>query len=194
MTQAKNSIKFDYYSADYPETNQNDYSPKSPEPVEPLAFPCSVEEIYNLGISLQYYIGGIYLNLANQSKGEQKKCYSKLALAQLNVKKAILKMVNEHLNERLYYFYNNGGPVIKPPVSEREAKKLSGFFNRIVANYLNQIDVSVAIAAEGGMTADKLESEINNIVMHMFSSLSNLYRHDDMKQAFNNMSSLIRPS
>ncbi|CFX21876.1 Uncharacterized [Syntrophomonas zehnderi OL-4] len=192
MTQAKNSFNSDYNSTVvYNEMDSRNYSTKSAELMEPLAFPRSVEEIYNLGISLQYYIGGIYLKLANTSKGEQKKNYSQMALAQLNVKKTILQLINENLNEKLTYFYNNGGPIINPPVSEREAKELSGFFNRIAANYLNQIDAIVTMAAKRNTDADELKNEIDNIIVHMYGSLSNLYQHDDLKQAFHNMAELV---
>lgn len=203
MTQAKKILNADYVNSSFykdgnkrvvsPVINKRDYSTKSAELIDPMAFPRSVEEIYTMGISLQYYIGDIYLRLAAMNKGAQKNRYNEIAVAQLNVKNEIQKLANAHLNEKLNYFYNNGGPVIEAPISEREAKELNGFFNRIVANYLNQMDVIVTMTAEGSMSSSDLESEINNIIIRMFVSLSNLYQLDDLKQAFHNMASVISP-
>lgn len=203
MTQAKKILNADYVNSSFykdgnkrgvsPVINKRDYSTKSAELIDPMAFPRSVEEIYTMGISLQYYIGDIYLRLAAMNKGTQKNRYNEIAVAQLKVKNEIQKLANAHLNEKLNYFYNNGGPVIEAPISEREAKELNGFFNRIVANYLNQMDVIVTMTAEGSMSSSDLESEINNIIIRMFVSLSNLYQLDDLKQAFHNMASVISP-
>lgn len=166
--------------------NRADYSTKSAELLNPLAFPCSVEDVYSLGISLQYFMGDIYLNLAASSKG-QKTIFKNMAMAQLDVKNELQKQVNADLNEKLAYFYNNGGGIIEPPVSEHQAKELNGFFNRIVANYLNQIDVIVTLTAEGSITPSELETEMNNIIIHMYTSLAKLYKADEIKCAFEAM-------
>ncbi len=83
--------------------------------------PCPryVQEVYSLGASLQYYVGDKYLNLGVLNKGAQKSQYETLALNQLDYKEAIQKLANLYLNEMLVYFYNNGGPVIEAPVSEK---------------------------------------------------------------------------
>ncbi len=166
--------------------NKPDYSTKSAELLNPMSCPRSVEEAYSLGISLQYYIGDIYLTLAGSITGH-KKIFNDIAIAQLDTKNKLQKLANTALNEKLAYFYNNGGCIIEPPVSEIQAKEINGFFNRIVANCLNQIDVIVTMATEGSTPPKELESEINNIIIRMYTSLGKLYQAADIKCAFEAM-------
>lgn len=169
-----------------PVTIKQNNSTISTELLNSISCPRSVEEVYSIGIKLQYLIGDIYLSLANSSKGSLKNTYKAMAIKQLDRKVEIQKLANAHLNEKLMYFYNNGGPIIEPPVSERQAKSINGFFNRIAGNHLNQLDVIIS-KAEGFDGINELEGEINEIIIHMFTDLANLYQDDDIKLAFKEM-------
>lgn len=144
--------------------------------------PRSAEEVYSIGIKLQYLIGDMYLKHGNSNKE-----LKSLAIKQLDRKAEIQKLANINLNEKLNYFYNNGGPIIEPPVSERQAKEINVFFNRIVANYLVQMDVIISKAAAGNDSMNELEGKINKIVIRLLTDLANLYHNDEIRQAFKEM-------
>jgi hypothetical protein len=166
------------------------YSATPTEQINPISCPCSVEEVYSIGIKLQYLTGDMYLKYANTSKGFPKDSLKALAIKQLDRKAEIQKLANLNLNEKLAYFYNNGGPIIEPPVSVRQAKEINGFFNRIVANYLNQMDVIISKATKVNDSFNELEVEINKIIIRMLTDLANLYHDDDIRLAFKEMISL----
>lgn len=151
--------------------------------------PCSVDEVYSLGISLQYYIGDIYLDL-EATQGPQKFLYKKLALNQLDIKEEIAKLANANLNQLLCYFYNNGGPIIEAPVSEEMAKEIQPFFNRIAVNFMNQLDVIVSMASKGNMDPSELESAINNNIIAMYTTMRKLFQVDEIENAFNELISI----
>ena len=123
-------------------------------------------------------------------KGFPKDSLKALAIKQLDRKAEIQKLANLNLNEKLAYFYNNGGPIIEPPVSVRQTKEINGFFNRIVANYLNQMDVIINKATKVHDSLNELEVEINKIIIRMLTDLANLYHDDDIRLAFKEMISL----
>ena len=151
-----------------------------------ISCPRSVEEAYSIGIKLQYLIGDRYLKYAKASK-----VLKALAIKQLDRKTEIQKLANTNLDEKLAYFYNNGGPIIEPPVSERQAKEINGFFNRIVTNCLNQIDVIISKAVESNDSLKELEGEINRIMIRMLTDLANLYHDDEIRLAFKEMIRLL---
>jgi len=154
--------------------------------------PRSADEVYSLGVSLQYYIGDIYLELEALTQGEQRLQYQNLALSQLTVKQEIEKLANENLNRLLWYFYNHGGPVIEAPVTEKMAKEIQPFFNRIAVNFLNQLDVLVRLASKGNMSPSELESTINDGIIDMYATMSMLFNTDEIKDAFSELIEIIR--
>lgn len=154
--------------------------------------PCSVDEVYSLGVSLQYCIGDIYLQLETMCRGDQKIKYKNLALLQLDIKEEIEKLANENLNKLWLYFYNNGGPVIQSPVSEKMAREIQPFFNRIASNFLNQVNVLVSLAAKRNMNASELESAINNNVIDMYTTMAMLFRVDEIQDAFDQLINVRR--
>lgn len=159
-----------------------DYSPVAQK--NTISCPCSAEEVYSIGIDLQYLIGDMYLNLVNSSKGSMKSTLKELAMKQLDKKVKIQKLANINLNEKLNYFYNNGGPIIEPPVSKRQAQEINGFFTRIVNNRLNQINVIINKANDYNDDLNDLENEVNQIMKRMFTDLANLYNEDEIISAF----------
>jgi hypothetical protein len=158
------------------------------EQLEAISCPRSKEEVYSTGIKLLYLVGDIYLKYTNTSKGFPKNTLKALALKQLDRKTEIQKLAEKEFNEKLNYFYNNGGPIIEPPVSENQAKEINGFFNRIAVNYLNQIDVTIRKASQDHF---ELEIEINKIMVRMLTDLANLYHDNDIRKAFKEMIPLV---
>jgi hypothetical protein len=82
------------------------------ESAKPLRCPRCEDDVYSIAISLQYYTGAKYLELADRNLGAAKGIYTSLAMRQLDIKEAIAKIANDKLNLQLHYFYNNGGPAM----------------------------------------------------------------------------------
>jgi len=154
--------------------------------------PRSADEVYSFGVSLQYYIGDIYLELEALTQGEQRLYYKNLALSQLNVKQEIEKLANENLNRLLWYFYNNGGPIIEAPVTDNMAKEIQPFFNRIAVNFMNQLDVLVRLASKGNMSPSEMESTINEGIIDMYTTMGMLFNTDEIQDSFNELIEIIR--
>lgn len=150
--------------------------------------PRSVDEVYSLGTKFQYYLGDVYLAL-NAQQGSTKNFYKEQAMKQLDIKKEIRSLANDNLNQLLGYFYDNGGPIIEPPVSEAMAKEMQPFFNRIAANTLNQI--SLAIDDANVIKAENLVKMINIAIVDMYTAMSKLFKtNKEVSEAFNNLAVL----
>jgi hypothetical protein len=149
--------------------------------------PRSVDQVYSLGVRIQYHIGDIYLELERVNQGTAKSQYKKLALMQLDGKAEIEKLANINLNQLLSYFYNNGGPIIEPPVSEEMAQEVRPFYIRLSENFLKQLDFIVNLASKGRMTVSEIEDTINHSVAELYLTLTMLFPQDEMKKAFNDL-------
>lgn len=149
--------------------------------------PCSVDQVYSLGVRIQYYVGDIYLELERVNQGALKNQYKKLALRQLDGKNEVEKLANLNLNRLLTYFYNNGGPIIDSPVSEQMAREISPFYIRITTNFLKQLDLIVGMASKGNFTVNELERMVNNLVTEMYITISMLFPMEEMKDAFDDL-------
>lgn len=167
------------------------YSPKAAEKTAISAScPRCMNDVYSLGISLQYFIGNIYLKLADTNQGNTKNYYEKLALKQLNGKEKIEKLAKAHTNELLSYFYNNGGPIIEPPLSEQEAKEKQPFFNRIINNFLVKLEASLDLNSNSIINPEELENVINSSITELYTNLGKLIQVDEIIQAFDELISI----
>lgn len=149
--------------------------------------PRSVDQIYSLGVRIQYHIGDVYLELERVNQGTAKSQYKTLALRQLDGKGEIEKLANINLNRLLSYFYNNGGPVIEPPVSEELVQEVRPFYVRLSENFLKQLDFIVNLASKGRMNVSEIEDTINHSVAELYLTLTMLYPQDEMKKAFSDL-------
>lgn len=156
----------------------------------PVACPKNVDGVYSLGVSLQNYIGAIYLELNSMNKEYKKNIYTNLALNQLGIKKEIEKLAKDNLNRLLAYFYENGGPIIEAPVSEQSVNEIRPFFNKIVTNFINQVEYFANRASIGEMSTDALDNEINGQVISMYQAMSSLFKIDEMENAFKDLISV----
>lgn len=166
------------------------YSSKAAEkPV--MSCPRCMNDVYSLGISLNYYIGNLYLQLADSSQGEIKTQYEKLALKQLDDKEQIENLIKIHTNELLCYFYNNGGPIIEPPLSEEAAKEKQPFFNRVVDNFFVKLEASNHLTSSNIMNPDELENLVNASTIELYTNLAKLIQVEEIVKAFNELIKII---
>ncbi len=161
--------------------------------VKTISCPRYMNDVYTIGTDLQDYIVGSYLELAEMNHGDLKIQYRKMAAEQIEVKQNIKDISMARLNESLWHFYNDGGPVTELPVSNLEAKEKQPFFNRIKDNFFENVQDSLALAADGSISSGKLESIINYNVIAMYINMSKLFNVDEMTQAFNQLIVIRKP-
>ena len=157
--------------------------PKYQSKAAPVVCPRSAEDVYALGISLQKYISSVYVELAERNKG-RKNPYTNMVLKQLVIKRKLEELSRENLNGLLAYFYNNGGPIIEPPVSEQLAAEIQPSVNSIVSRFLTQANLLINQAVEGDLLAGDLDAAIDNQVIGMYTAMGRLFQHDNMQKAF----------
>lgn len=157
--------------------------PKYQSKKAPVVCPRSAEDVYALGISLQKYISSLYVELAEMNKG-RKNPYTNMVLKQLVIKRKLEEISRENLNGLLTYFYNNGGPIIEPPVSEQLAAEIQPSVNSIVSRFLTQANLLINQAVEGDLLAGDLDAAIDNQVIGMYTAMGRLFQHDNMQKAF----------
>ncbi|NLB52779.1 MAG: GBF-interacting family 1 protein [Syntrophomonadaceae bacterium] len=151
--------------------------------------PRSVDEVYSLGIKLQYFIGGLYVELTDFRQGSAKKFYKEQVMKQLAIKEEIQSLANDNLNQLLAYFYENGGPVIEPPVSEQTAREIQPFFARIADNTLKEIESIKEAARE--TSDEEIVKMIDMNVKEMYTAMSKLLNTvKEVSEAFENLAAL----
>jgi hypothetical protein len=143
-----------------------------------------------MATGLQYYIGDIYLQMAEISRGDIRSQYKKMAVSELEIKEKIEKINNARLNELLTQFYNNGGQIIEAPLTSDQAKELQPFFNRLLDTYFKRLESLLVLAAEGSITPERLDRMINFDTLEMYGNVSKLFKVDEIVQGFNNLISI----
>lgn len=151
------------------------------------ACPRTADQVYSLGINIQYCVGDIYLELSRLNQGTVKNQFKTRAIQQLDGKNEIEKLANINLNKLLTYFYNNGGPVIEPPLTEQTAREIQPFFARITANFMKQLNGIAAMAAKSNLSAGDLDNMINGDIIDMYTTMSMFFPIDEIKDAFNDL-------
>jgi len=149
--------------------------------------PRRVNDVYSLGANLQYSIRAKYLEIADLDQENTRVTCTKLALKQMEIKKAIEKAGKHQLNLLIQYFYEHGGPVIEDPVSEQMVKDINPFFNRLMDNFLKSLDEAADRTARGEMSVSEMETDVNHNIINMFSALGNLFMVDEMRNAFHEL-------
>ncbi len=152
--------------------------------IKTIACPRSMNDVYTLGIELQYYIGDVYVQMAEISRGEVRAQYKKMAVNQLEIKQKIQEINNARLNQLLSCFYNNGGKIIEAPVSAEQAKELQPFFNRIVNTFFNRLESLLVLAAEGSIAPDRLDRMINFDTIELYSNVGKLFKVQEFAEGF----------
>jgi hypothetical protein len=147
--------------------------------------PRSADEAYSMGVKMQGFIGGIMAeNISEAGSREEREAVKR----QLAIKNRIRQLADFNLNQLLDYFYNNGGPVIEPPVSEYTAKEIQPFFNRIAMNALIQM-MEAAEQYQGNL--QETVTNITDSVVSMYEAMGKLYPEtNEVKTAFAEMREL----
>lgn len=158
------------------------------EIVNPMSCPRCVEDVYSLGIELQNYVGNTYLDLARQSREPQKSILNKMAARKFDSKDKISSLINADLNQALAYFYENGGPVMDPPVTDLDVKDIYPFFHKTISNFFSQLDAMVYVMGKGEMSTSELEHETYNYIIGLFTILGRLYQATAIREAFDELS------
>ncbi len=140
-------------------------------------------DVYAIGISLEYFVGSVYMALAEKDRDVSSSEYTHLAMMQLERKEKIVAVNNNKLNQMLQYFYDNGGPIIEPPVDEQKAARIAPRFNAIINEFCNRMDVLVNEASAGRMGAREMEKETNAAVLEVYSAIKALYREYELRNA-----------
>lgn len=149
--------------------------------------PRYVDDVYTLGINLHYYAGAIYLELADLYQGYCKAQFKNLALKELQGKQEIERFAKHNYNQLLMYFYDNGGPIIEAPVSEKMKNELQSTFDGILAEFLSQLSTVANAAAIGKMTARELAEAINSHMIATYTEISKLYGNKEIQNAFDEL-------
>ncbi len=152
-----------------------------------ITCPRYIHDVYSIGTNLQYYIGDIYLQLAEVSQEDLKNQFTKMAFEEFEIKNKIQKIDNAHLNELIGHFYNSGGSIIEPALSYQRFKARYPFFNRILNIFTKQVESSMMLAANGSISAGDLKSMVNYGIIQMYTNLSKLLQVSEIAKAFEEM-------
>ncbi|KUG04379.1 hypothetical protein ASZ90_018220 [hydrocarbon metagenome] len=163
------------------------YSNKAVENASTPIFPRYINDVYSIGTSLQCYIGDIYLHLAEVSQGDVRAQYKKMAIAELKIKEQTQHIANARLNEMLGYFYNNGGTIVEPIMTQTQAKAIQPFFNRMLDIFNKRVELGTVLAANGTISPSKIASMINYDITEMYSNMKKLFQVSEMEHAFNEL-------
>jgi hypothetical protein len=157
------------------------------ELAESTPCPRTVNDVYSLGVNLQYCIGARYREIAELNQKETRSDCIRLAEKQMEIKKRIDKAAGHQLNILIQYFYEHGGPVIEDPVSEDTVKEISPFYNRLMENFLESLDEVTEKVRCGEMSIGEMETTINRELISMFGALGNLFVVNEMRKAFHDL-------
>ncbi len=163
------------------------YSRAVDELMKAVSCPRCECEVYAVGISLEYFVGSIFLALADIEKGTRKPDYTHLAMKQLERKEKIVEINNDKLNQLLQYFYDNGGPIIELPVDEQKVARIAPRYNTLVNDFLHRMTVLVNESCAGTIKADQMETEVGANILEMYTAMKALYREYELRNAFDEL-------
>jgi hypothetical protein len=156
------------------------------KPASTLNCPRSAADVYYFGMFLQDYLDNIYrdLGLAGRPNQNNRKQFDPSGNT---CKDEIQTLIKTYLNQCLGYFYKNGGPVIQAPVTDTDVQDIQPFFNKIAANFFDQLETMSYIASKGDMNANELKVESANYIIGLLNIMEKLYSVDEVKEAFEDL-------
>jgi len=149
--------------------------------------PCSVNDVYALGVNLQYCIRAKYNELNGLLPGRDNSYLSQQAAIQLNIKTEIEKQAKYKLNVLLGEFYEHGGPIMEDPISKQMAKDMQPFFNRHVSNLLSRLDELTRQAEQGRLKTEELTAPVEKQLTDTYTAMAVMFRNAEMESAFNDL-------
>ncbi|HWQ77089.1 MAG TPA: hypothetical protein VN441_17410 [Syntrophomonas sp.] len=160
------------------------------EMADSLPCPRSTNDVYTLGVSLQYCIRSKYLEISELL--QSRNYFTEQAANQLPVKSKIENLAAYKLNVQLNNFYNQGGPVIDEPVTPEMARKIQPFYNRIMSRFLQSLDEIASRVLTRQISAEQMITEVNEQVIDVYSSLGRLYQVKEIENAFADLVEIIQ--
>lgn len=149
-----------------------------------LPCPRSANDVYFLGVSLQYCIRAKYLELDGLKSSIDKNFVVAQAARHLTIKTEIEKLAKYNLNVLLKKFYDQGGPIMEDPVSEEMVKDIQPFFDRIRSSFLQSLDEITQQTATGKLSVEDMEAEVNRQITEMYNALSRMFQPQEIREAF----------
>ncbi len=146
--------------------------------------PRSANDVYSLGVGLQYCIRAKCIEIGNYSRTLDKQLLDELAAKQLTIKSEIEKMAKYNLNELLVKFYNSGGPIMADPVSKQMAKDNQRFFSLILSNFLQSLDDAALETLRGKLSVEEMERDVENKIAELYASLARMFPVKEIEIAF----------
>ena len=153
------------------------------------SIPCprSANDVYSIGVSMQYCIRAKYIELDNLQRSDDKTYLEGQAAKQLAIKSEIEKLAKFNLNYVLKEFYDHGGPIMEDPVSEQMVKEIQPFFNRIMSNFLQSLDAIVHQTDLGKLSVEEMVTDVNRKICEMYNSLGSMFQIVEIKGAFSDL-------
>lgn len=147
-----------------------------------LPCPKSANDVYSLGVSLQYCIRVKYIELAGHSI--DKDFLMDQAAQQLAIKKKIEELATFKLNVLLEKFYDQGGPIMEDPVSKQMVREIQPFFNRIMSRFLQALDEITCQAVIKNSSVKEMVFEVNCQITETYSALGRMFPVKEIESAF----------
>ena len=150
-----------------------------------LPCPQSVNDVYNLGISLQYCIRAKYLEIAELMN--DKTYLTDQAAQQLTIKSKINKLAAFRLNVQLNRFYELGGPIMEDPVSKEMAKQIQPFFSRIMSRFLQSLDETASRFLTKQISAENMTTEFKQQITEVYMTMGKMFQAEEINSAFDEL-------
>ncbi len=154
-----------------------------------LPCPRSANDVYNLGVSLQYCIRAKYLEIAELMN--DKTYLTDQAAQQVIIKSKISKLAAFRLNVQLNKFYELGGPIMEDPVSKEMAKQIQPFFNRIMSRFLQSLDESASQFLTKQMSVETMTTEIKQQLKEVYTTMGKMFPAEEINSAFDELIEVI---
>ncbi len=155
-----------------------------------LPCPQSVNDVYNLGISLQYCIRAKYLEIAELMN--DKAYLIDQGAQQLIIKSKIEKLAAYKLNIQLNKFYEQGGPIMEEPVTKEMVKQIQPFFNRIVSRFLQSLDETSSRFLTKELSVEKMTAEVKKQIAETYTTLGKMFPDNEIESAFAELNELLQ--
>jgi hypothetical protein len=150
--------------------------------------PRSANDVYSMGVSLQYCIRAKYLEIDGLRRSIMGQNFLvDQAKRQLAIKTEIEKQANYNLNVLLQKFYDQGGPIMEDPVSEEMVKNVRPFFNRIRSSFLQSLDETAHQTAIGKLSVEEMVTDVNRQITEMYNALGRMFPVAEVTGAFTDL-------
>lgn len=169
----------------------NYYTKAAYEVANSLSCPRSVNDVYNLGITLQYCVRAKYLELAELLN--DKAWLKDQAAQQLAVKSKIEKLAAYNLDIQLIRFYEQGGPIMDDPVSSTAAQQIQPFFSRIMSRFLEMLDALTSQVLTKKISVEELPAAVSQQMIETYAAMERMFQDQDLQSAFAELIEIKQP-